>query len=304
MRSATPPPSSRPRRSFRRPPAGFLALAAALAATLGIPRAARAGAWTLPDGHYYARVSVAGINSMSRFDESGRRVALSATGSVPLDAVYESRELRAYFEYGLFDRLTLYGSTAYKSLAMDEHRVRRETSGLGDVYLGGRFRLVGGRIPASVAGEVTVPPGYSTQNSPALGAGEADVTFRGLVGASWGRLYATADGGFRLRGGDYRNEIGGSLEAGGHLPGMLGGRCVLRFERSVGASRPAPPGSSFDPVLESPRRLTIDGGLSLEIQPGLELEGTISHVLNGRNALAGNTLEIALVGFGPISPQR
>lgn len=304
MRAAALPPSDRPRHAFRRPAAGSVALAAALAALLGIPGAARAGAWTQPDAHYYARVSIAGINSMSHFDESGRRVAFRSTGSVPLDAVYESRELRAYLEYGLLDRLTLYGSTAYKSLAMDEGRVRRVTSGLGDLGLGGRFRLTGGRIPASVAGEVTVPPGYSTEDNPALGAGEVDVAFRGLVGASWGRIYTTADGGFRLRGGDYQNEIVGSLEAGGRLPGMLGGRCVLRFERSVGASRRATSGSSFDPVLESPRRLTIGGVLSLEIQPGLELEGTISHVLSGRNALAGNTLEIALVGFGPISTRR
>jgi hypothetical protein len=277
-------------------------------AVLSVPFAgagtARAGAWTQPQGHYYARVSVAGVNSLTYFDESGRRVAFRAAGSVPLDAVYEGRELRAYLEYGLRDRLTLYGSGAYKSLALDERRVRREQSGLGDLALGGRWRLRGGGLPLSLVGEVTVPPGYSTDEVPALGAGAFAATFRGLLGASRGMFYATADGGLRWRGGGYRDEIVGSLEAGGRLPGMFAGRLVLRYERSIELRETAPAGAAFDPAMTSPRRLTIDGALSLEIQPGLEVEATISHVWSGRSALAGNTLEIALVGFGPVAPAR
>lgn len=275
------------------------AAAVLLLAAFGAPESSHAGAWTQPAGHYYARVSVAGVNSLTYFDESGRRVAFRAAGSVPLDAVYEGRELRAYLEYGVWDRLTLYGATAYKSLALDERRVRREQSGLGDATLGGRWRLLRGRAPVSLAGEVTFPAGYSTERDPALGAGAFELTVRGLLGASRGRFYATADGGLRFRNHGYWDELVGSMEAGGRLPGMFGARIVLRYERSIAAPGPAPAGESFDPALASPRRLTIDGAVSLEIQPGLELEGTISHVWSGRNALAGNTLEIALVGFGP-----
>jgi hypothetical protein len=285
----------------RRILSGAMVLLSILLADAGV---ARAGAWTQPRGHYYGRVSVAGINSLTYFDESGRRVAFRAGGSLPLEAVYEGREIRAYLEYGLRHRLTLYGSGAYKSLALDERRVRREQSGLGDFALGGRFRLRSGGLPASLAGELTLPPGYATDEIPALGAGTLEFTLRGLLGASRGRLYATADGGLRWRGGGYRNQVVGSLEAGGRLSGMLGGRVVLRFERSIDSSGSPPAGGAFDPAMTSPRRATIDGTVSLEIQPGLLLEGTISHVWSGRSALAGNTLEIALVGFGPIAPGR
>ena len=270
---------------------------------------ARAGAWTQPRGHYYVRIGVAGIDTRSRFDATGGLVPYDAAGSsaasAPGETRYRGRELRGYAEYGVFDRLTAYGSTAYKSLALEERTLRRETSGFGDLHLGARLRISGPRSPVSLSGEARLPLGYSTDENPSLGAGEADVALRLLAGASRGRLYATADGGFAWRGGGFQDQFLASLEGGGRFFGMYGGRVVLRWERSVElATAGAGDAAGFDPALQSPRLLTIDGVINLEILPGLELEAGISHALSGRNALAGNTLEVALVGFGAAGATR
>lgn len=275
----------------------FLALAA-------VPDFAVAGAWTQPPGHLYGRLSYAGIDSRSRLDAEGMRIGLEAPGQPVRGTEYRDRELRIYAEYGVREGFTAYGSIAYKRLRLVEPTLitpprvlpeaTHETSGAGDIYFGGRLRVLNGPTPLGVAGEVKIPSGYSTLANPSLGNGHADVTFRGLVGASAGWVYAAADAGWTHRGGNFQDAALFSFELGGRVMRYYSWRGVLRGVRSLG--EPAAPSTSplFDPALSSPRSFALDLVVGDEIMPGLDLEAGISHIQSGRNTLAGNVLEIGL----------
>src|SRR5439155_12602483 len=109
---------------------------------------AHAGAWTQPPGSLYARLTYAGINSQTRFDADGEcrslepRFAFAARDGA---TEYRAREARVYAEYGLVERFTTYGSLTYKSVVMEEPVVKSTNSGFGDLMLGGRYRVLGGR---------------------------------------------------------------------------------------------------------------------------------------------------------------
>jgi len=261
-----------------------------------------AGAWTQSRGGYYGRVAFAGIDTEGRFDGDGERIAFQTSGTIARNGEYRSREIRGYGEYGVLERLTAYGSLTYKRVAVEDLTTVRETYGFSDLDLGGRYRLTpDGLPPVSVAAEARVPTGYSTDDNPALGAGQFDGTVKLLAGVSSAGWYATGDVGWMARGGRYQDQFVGSLEAGGRAS-RYGGRTVLRWAQSVGGEEPA--GLGFDPALASPRMLMLDAALAVETLPGVNLEFALSHVLTGRSALAGNTLEVALVRSGRLGANR
>ena len=277
-----------------RPMHTFLATTMAMAIAIAAPGPADAGAWTQPKGGAYIKIAGAGLDTRARFDRDGTRVAFGDDGDRS-STRYRSRELRLYAEYGASDAVTLYGSAAYKDLATEQVAASLESNGRSDVYAGVRYRLRPGAVPVSLSGEVKVPTGYDTGEQPALGAGTTDLAGRLLVGTSFGRAYATGDVGFVYRSGRYRNEFVFASEAGSRLIGPVYARTVLRGVRALGAAGAAQQGVVFDPGLSSPRMLLLDGTVGLDIGDGVSVEGALSHVVSGRESLAGNTVEISLV---------
>ena len=266
------------------------------------PPDARGGAWTQPTGRGYLRTSFAWQKSRVRFDENGKRIGLEPPGSVRHDTEYRAREIRLYGEYGLLSTFTPYGSFSYKRLRLLEPLavvrprlvpgVEHSTSGLGDVYLGGRYRLKGGVVPASVAAEVKIPSGYSAAENPALGNAKADLTLRGLVGASSRSVYATADFGWTRRGGDFQDELLYSAEVGGRVVGgFYSWRGVLRGRRALGAPTAV---NAFDPSLTNPRVLEMSAVVGAEIFSGVDIEVGTSQAVSGRNSLAGAVFEVGV----------
>ncbi|TMQ63589.1 MAG: hypothetical protein E6K77_04945 [Candidatus Eisenbacteria bacterium] len=277
---------------------------ALILAALAAPTCAHAGAWTQDPGSLYARLTYAGITSGTRFDAVGERVGLEPrfTFGAPDGATeYRGREARVYVEYGLIERFTTYGSVTWKRVVTDEPVVKSTNSGFGDLILGGRYRVLRGRVPLSLASELKIPTGYSRESTPSLGAGDLAHTLRGLVGASWGWLYTTADAGWTRRTKGYPNEYVYSAEVGGTLPFSLSWRSVVRGVRSTAQKGMPIGGALFDPERASSRLLTLDGVLGIPIFPGLHLESGVSHVLDGRNALAGNTLEVGFAWSGNLA---
>ena len=268
------------------------------------PPAARGGAWTQPPGRGYLRASFAWQSSRVRFDENGKRVGLEAPGSPRHDTEYRAREIRIYSEYGLLSSFTPYGSLAYKRLRLLEPsafvRPRfvpesvHSTSGLGDVTLGGRYRVRGSPVPLSVAAEIKVPGGYSSAAIPALGNGKVDVTLRGLAGASARWAYATADLGWTRRGGDYQDELLYSAEVGGRFAGgFYSWRGVLRGRRALGAPTPSAM-DAFDPSLANPSVLELSAVVGAQVFSGVDVEVSSAHAVSGRNSLAGPVFEVGL----------
>lgn len=273
-------------------------LAAALAATL--PAASWAGAWTQPTGAYYFRIAAAGIDTRSRYDGSGARVPFQSLEATPRDAAYAMRELRAYGEIGLSERVTGYGSLTYKSVAVEDPAARRATRGAGDLWLGSRFRLTAaGAPPVSLAFETWLPTGYDPAAQPALGTGALDGAVRVVAGLSGRGWYTTGDVGWMARGGEYADQWLATAEAGGSLA-RVGGRVVLRLAEAVGA--PPARATGFDPARANPRMAQLDVSLGYEVGAGTRLELGIAHALRGRETLAGNTIELAVARSGRIVP--
>jgi len=274
------------------------------------PPDARGGAWTQPLGRGYWRAAFAWQSSRVRFDENGSRVGLEAQGSARQDTEYRAREIRIYAEYGLLSSFTPYGSLAYKRLRLLEPfafvrsrflpEAAHSTSGLGDVTLGGRYRIRGSPAPVSLAAEVKVPGPYSAGANPALGNGKVDVTFRGLVGASARWAYATADLGWTRRGGDFQDELVYSGEVGGRFAGgFYSWRGVLRGRRALGRVT-ASAMSTFDPSLANPRVLELSATVGAQVFSGVDIEIATAHAVSGSNSLAGAVFEVALAW----SPRR
>ena len=271
------------------------ALKLLLAASILVPCSAHAGAWTQARGNAYIKVAAAGLDTRSRFDRDGNRVGFDDGGGLTRSTEYRSRELRIYAEYGATDAVTLYGSLAYKDLATEQLASRFEARGGGDLYLGVRRRIHSGNVPVSLSIDAKIPTGYDITDQPAMGTGKADLGARLLAGTSFGRAYVTGDVGFVYRSGRYRNEMVFSGETGSSLLGPIYARTVLRGIHALGEPADTDQGAIFDPGLSSPRELSLAGTVGVDVGDGVSLEAALSHVLGGRDALAGNTVEVSVV---------
>jgi hypothetical protein len=269
------------------------------------PTRADAGAWLQPEGRGYLRLSYFGMDTSSRFDESGARTGLftRSGGSRPVE--YGDREIRGYAELGVSDRVTAYGSLAWKRVRNTQPTAVFETTGPGDLHAGARYGLARGRVPLSVAFELKIPTAYDETDAPALGAGAVDGTARALIGTSWGWGYTTADAGYGVRGGGYRDELLLSGEVGSRFAGPLYGRTVARgvYALGSGSTSGAAEREVFDPGLASPRSLVFSGTLGVDVGRGLAIEATFEHAAGGRDALSGNGLELALAYSGFALPR-
>jgi hypothetical protein len=269
----------------------------ALAVAVGVtaPAPAHAGAWTRPRGDAYVKIAGAGIDTRSRYNQTGDRVGFGETGTPSPPVTYQSRELRLYLEYGATETVTLVGSCTYKELRTEQSAVVSESKGAGDLYAGVRIRLRGGAVPVSLSGDAKIPTGYDIREQPVLGGGKACLTGRLLVGTSLGRAYATADAGLTYRAGSFRNELVFSGEVGSRISGPIRARTRLHVTRALGSVGNRTQGAIFDPGLASPRMLLLDGAVGVDLGEGVSVEAALSNALSGRDALAGNTVEIGLV---------
>src|SRR5688500_2196466 len=91
--------------------AGLLALS-----VLPSPREARAGAWTQPPGHFYAKLEGASFVTDRAFDPDGEEAPYAVDSLRTRTATYRNRQVRGYFEYGFLPRLTGTVSLAYHRL--------------------------------------------------------------------------------------------------------------------------------------------------------------------------------------------
>ena len=94
--------------------------------------------------------------------------------------------------------------------------VERITWGLGDVHLGAKYQLTGGRLVLSPQVDVAFPSGYDREYDPALGTGYSEQGARLLAGLSLYPLplYAGAEMGYKLRGGPFSNQVSYFVELG------------------------------------------------------------------------------------------
>jgi hypothetical protein len=165
-----------------------------------------AGAWAQPKGHYYTKISYIYSTADEIFGSS-------------TPTLFDNSSVYLYGEYGAWDRLTVIGSfPALKFSVTEANFLRGETNGYmaGDMEFKAMYQFLDKPIVASGILGTKIPVGYEIYDQPPLGNGETDFDFKLALGASFYPVpaYATGDVGYRLRGGNFVNEINYTFEAG------------------------------------------------------------------------------------------
>jgi len=290
------------------PLAALLLLAAA-------PGRLEAGAWTQSQGGFYSKLAGLSFSSLAYMDSTGKRLDRAVDPQEEL----RDRGFAAYLEYGLLDRLTLVSSLQYKSLVFNNLRVRRyfpaldstvvlpheaeevTSSGLADLELRLRWRLLLEPAVVSLAAGGKVPLGYevpteSPESYVPLGTGETDAEVRLLVGRSLYPVpgYVTGTLGYRLRGGEYGNELFHGLEAGYSWNRLLIKGVVEGIQTLGDCGATGETGG----LVGDQNNLKLSPGLIWSINDRLEISADLFHIAAGCNTAAGTTYAVGLAFKG------
>ena len=262
------------------------------AASLGLASAAFAGAWTQNRGGYYFKVGASYLNSTIDIDANGKQIQKANMG--------ELRDLNysTYLEYGLLDRLTLVSFVPYKRL--QDTRTLRDLNlvvtgtalerrwGFGDMEMRLRWLLTDKPIVASIAVGGKIPLWYEEDPNTRvpLSSKKVDADVRILLGQSLYPLpiYVTGEVGYRIRGGDFSNEVFYALEAGITVGRFLF-KGYLSGIRTLGTCNPV----GEVELIGDQSILKLSPGLIYRLTDWLELSVDMIHIAAGCNTTAGNT---------------
>lgn len=259
---------------------------------------ANAEAWTQPVGKTFLKTSISAHTADGYYDDNGN--AQDGDWWDPQSS-YREATISQILEYGWRDDVTFLFDARFRSLVADRgtsDRGNDQVSGLGDVGLGLRKKLPTKKLAAALQGRVEIPGGYDPERRDySLGAGEVNLEGRFQLGGTVGgsrRNWWNGEAGYRLRGGDFGDEIVFLLEAGvgiaGSLSAQLGFDLLSALETTfVDLEDPA----QRDP-LQSASRASVGGGLRWSMTPGATLAVGYSSDVAGENSLQGQTVEFAV----------
>lgn len=173
-----------------------------------------AGAWTLPEGKLYDKVSLNQYTS---------------------DPDFTDTNLGNYIEYGLTDTISLINSIYYKQISntftIAGTTTTTTTTGIADIEIGVKHRLAE-RASGIFSHQVMVkmPGAYDKNSILPLGNGQVDVEYRLLYGLSlwrWFPGYANLEAGYRYRAGTPSDEFRYLAEIGTDITERLYARVKL-----------------------------------------------------------------------------
>jgi hypothetical protein len=248
-----------------------------------------------PVGAHYAKLSLLGLSTDTRLDGAGEELPADPEGR------YRERQIYAYLEYGLHPRWTLVTSWALKEMEI-EAEPAWGTRSTGDLRVGLRRALVQGpralalealfSLPTYPASDLSSPAGLRAQNLPA-GTGRVEGEVRFLAGLSLHPLplYGNLDLGYRGRGGPFADLWSGALELGGG-----GSRVFAKGEvRWIAATGNGAGDMVAGRLSEDESATQVGAQTALRLAGPLWVELGWSHVLAGRNTLAGSQWSLGLV---------
>lgn len=261
--------------------AGLLCVFAALA-----PLPVEAGAWVLPAGRAWGKVSLVRQTTEERYFLDGTRTPYFFEGMNRTNALFF--DLR----YGLVSRLEIVAQLPVFDLRFDDLADRRRSTGIGDLRLAARYAIVTGPTVATVGAAVKFPTGEFVNDAEVVpvGEGQYDFDVTAEVGHSFWprRAYATARVGYRFRtenrenGIHPGNELLWSAEVGHRLVSRLGLKLAARGLHG-GVS------TSFGLEIQTLKReaVYVTPGLSWDLGPGRGVELSLPFTVRGRNWPAG-----------------
>ncbi len=208
----------------------FRIAAACLILALATAVPAHAGAWTVPKGGWYHKLSATYFAADSEFDTSHDEQPFELEGR------FTQANLIYYGEYGIIDSLTAVWSIPLRKVHYTNLFEEGETTGIADVELGLRVRLAAkNSFFFSFQGLFMVPGGYDGADTLPLGNDQNSAEARLLMGASalGGRIYFGGEAAYRYRSQEPSDEWRFLVELGGNFSKVFYGRLKLSEIRSL-----------------------------------------------------------------------
>jgi hypothetical protein len=266
-----------------------LAIATLLAAST---TSSFAGAWTAKQGAFYDKLAFNYYYSHETFDTSGNRSGSQNNGK------FTDYNLSNYFEYGLFDNLTVINSLSYKWLENEDDSAITKGYGIGDVDLGLRYKLLDSQKIGIISSQllVKIPGGYKTSDALPLGNGQYDTELRLLYGRSLYPLipgYGNVEIGYRSRAKAPSDEIRYLIEFGVDITKDFYTRAKLDGTFSVDNGTKLD--TSGNPTSTNNFDLgKLDLTVGYKAAPNWGVEASYVPALYGQNTAAGATYTLAL----------
>lgn len=256
---------------------------------------ALAGAWLQPEGKAYLRLSSGILNTETRFDSEGEEVPFDASGGGFRNVSYEDLAVNFYAEVGIHPDWTLIGVGSWKNLQAEQPSAIFTTYGFGDLGLGVKRSLYRSTwTVASASGMISVPTGYDPAEYPAIGSdvSEGSVSLElGRAGHAW---WSNVESFLKIRGGDFRSQVGGSLGGGFSVSSSWAFRGEFRGAVPVGSTDNTGSGALFDPTAVDPSNLDVAGTVSFNLPQGVAIEAGLRSTVWGENTLKGTRFSVAL----------
>ena len=260
-----------------------------------------AGAWTPAKGFTYLKFSANMFQSYANFDIDGHRVE-PFENSPDEFSRFRDENFFLYFEYGLKDRLGIFGSIAYKEIEQVTRTrslpedVSATNHGFADVELGLRYQLTTGPDIWSVSFLAKLPYLYDDDTDFfKIGNGQEDLELRGLYGRSLGRyFYCGAEAAYRWRLDAPSDEYRYLFELGHTAAKYFYARIKYQGIESRGTFQAS---TGFNNPLLNPQ-FELN---SLEISAGIQInrtwavEYTYTDTVSGKNTADGINHQYALI---------
>ncbi|MFZ2445232.1 MAG: hypothetical protein WAW37_02650 [Syntrophobacteraceae bacterium] len=249
-----------------------------------------AGAWTMGKGQFYERVA---FNYYYADEQFGVKKSWTTFRS------FTDMNVSNYFEYGITDRFTLINALYYKDLEKQEAFSNVDASGVGDIDLGLKAKLLEGSWGVlSTQGLAKFPGFYDKNDALPLGNGQYDTELRVLYGRSLYPFpgYVNFEIGYRWRLDDPSDELRYLAEFGMDFTRDLYGRIKLDGILSMdnGAKNGAGLGIAGNPTATNSFDLgKLDIALGYRLTKAYGLELVYTPEIYGRNTTQGATYTLA-----------
>ena len=277
-----------------------------LTGVLMIIKTGYAGAWTQKKGAYYFKISFNNFSTNEQFSLVGVKQPLNLQFTNLADSEFKDRNFSIYAEYGVTDWFTAIATTTFKAYSStgfnltDQLDFDNNVTGAGDLFVGGRLRLIAKPFKISLQPMIKLPTGSNDSQIP-FGTGNADYETRLQFGASLPlpiQNYFTADAGYTVRGGQsFNNEVPYFAEFGVFPFRKLILKATLDGRKSVDtiSSQAGVIGQSNESMLISDQDLTrLGGGIIYSTSPAVQLSLEYSSIISGKNTLAGQTVSLGI----------
>ncbi len=260
------------------------------------PDRAWAGAWVQPARRTWAQISLFHQETTERYFLTGERIPYFFDGRNRTSGLF--LDLR----HGVSDRFELSAQLPVYRLEFDDLADRRQSTGLADLRLAGRWNLLRkGSTVATVGAALKFPTGEFVNDAEVVpvGEGQYDFDFTAEAGHSfWPRAaYVTVLAGYRLRGTNRKNGISPGDEFFWSVEG--GHRIVSRLSvKGVARGLHGRRSSSFGLEISTLKReaVYVQPGLVWDIGRERGLELSLPFTVKGRNWPAGLAVGVSFHG--------